>query len=401
MKKHPLKILMLHNKYLIRGGEDISTQQESALLRNAGHSVDLVEYDNSEIQQIGQVQTALRSIWSLPAYNDVLHRLSHGNYDLLHVQNFFPLLSPAVHYAAQAAGVPSVQALRNYRIICPKAQLFRNGTDCTRCIKKTLPWDAILHRCYKESRMASAVVSSMLTVHNCLGTWQKHISAYIAVSDFVKNKHIDGGISPDIIYTKPNVIIPAATTLDSRNRQIAYIGRLSPEKGVATLIEAWLKADTDGKLIIAGNGPDLERLHFLSKDHPSILFVGQVASPKVLEIMATSLAVIIPSIWDEPFGRTVIEAFSVGTPVIGSQKGGIAEIIQHGESGLLFPAGSVDLLAKHIKNIFENQDVVVGLRRGAAERFQTHYAPTSVLHQTEEIYRDVIKKHSSIGQKTD
>ena len=157
-----MKILMLHNRYLIPGGEDQCSVAEAALLRDHGHEVELLEEDNRRVEQLGHARTAFRTVWSRESYHRIDELLRSGNFDILHVQNFFPLWSPSVYYAASRNHVPVIQTLHNYRLMCANALLFRDQHLCQECLGRFMPWHGVVHACYRNSRAASAVVAEAI-----------------------------------------------------------------------------------------------------------------------------------------------------------------------------------------------------------------------------------------------
>lgn len=390
--KRPQKILMLHNKYLIAGGEDVSTRNEAQLLRDGGHEVDLVEYDNDEIEKIGSIRTAIRTTWSLPAIRDVKDRLEQKAYDILHVQNYFPLISPAVLRVGAAKGVTTIQALRNYRLLCANAQLFRNGKDCEKCLGNFVPWAGIKHGCYRNSRLGSGAIAAMIATHKLLGTWQRDTHAFIAVSDYVQQKYIKGGFQAEQVFSKPNVVAKSTRATVARKQQIAYVGRLSPEKGIETLISAWKLAHRPGKLVIVGDGPSKKNLMKQNQHEAAIQFLGHVSPNEAKTIMAQSQAIVIPSLWAEPFPRTGVEAFSVATPVFGARSGGIPELFHNNQGGALFTPGSEKELSQLIIKLFTNPQYAKELHIQAAEIFSSRYTPGAILKRTEEIYAQAIER---------
>jgi hypothetical protein len=175
-----MRILSVHNHYQIRGGEDESCQSEERLLRDMGHQVDLYKEDNERVATIGKMRLAFRTVWSVETYQALSSQLTERTYDVVHVQNFFPLISPSVYYAAKTKGIPVVQTLRNYRLLCPNAQFFREGRVCEDCLGQFVPLPGVIHACYRESRAATAAVAAMLTVHRAMGTWHNLVDIYIA-----------------------------------------------------------------------------------------------------------------------------------------------------------------------------------------------------------------------------
>jgi glycosyltransferase involved in cell wall biosynthesis len=383
----PLKILMLHNLYSLQGGEDVSARSEAKLLQDFGHSVDLVLYDNKAEKNLHSIKMAARAVWSFASAKDVQDRLSTGGYDLMHVQNYFPLISPAVLRVASNLRVPTVQALRNYRLICANGQLFRENHACFKCHGAFAPWHGIVHGCYRGSRAGSAAVTAMIAFHKLIGTWHSHTTAFIAVSEHVRDVYVSAGFPADRIFAKPNVVTGSSTIDQTVENQLAYVGRLSPEKGIESLFEAWRKANRPGRLVIAGDGPSESALRSIAEGDDTIHFMGRITPDEAKTVMARSKAIVIPSLWGEPFPRTGVEAFSVGTPVFGAASGGIVELIVNERAGALYPAGHVDALSHLIGRLFSDQRWAVRLRGDARAVFAERYAPQVVVKRTEEIYR--------------
>lgn len=387
-----MKILMVHSRYQQLGGEDISTRNEARLLRDAGHEVDLVEYDNHQIEQMGAARAGLRAIWSRTARRDLAAKLDGGGFDILHVQNYLPMVSPAVLRLGKRYGVATVQALRNYRLICTKAQFFRDGKDCHDCLGKALPWAGIRHRCYRDSLPATLALTGMIATHRAIGTWSRETDAFIAVSDYVRSKYIEGGFDPAKLHAKPNVVAAAGPASVTVTRQLVYVGRLSAEKGVDVLLEAWRRAGVEGELVLGGSGPALESLQQQASDIPGVRFLGRIPSEQARALMRGARAMVIPSVWAEPFPRTGVEAMAEGTPVIGASSGGIPELFPDGRGGVLYPASLVDALAGEIRDLFAGDDKAARWRIDARAVFDEHFSPAAVTRRTEEIYAAAIDR---------
>ena len=250
-----MQILSIHNHYQIRGGEDESSELETHLLREYGHQVAYYEEHNERIASLNPVHVALRTVWSRESYRRVQQHLRHHATDLVHVQNFFPLISPSVYYAAQAQNVPVVQSIRNYRLICPNGLFFRAGQVCEDCMGKRLPWPGARHACYRQNRAASATAVAMLTMHRLLRTWLKQVDLFIAISQFARQKCIEAGLPEEKIVVKPNFVHPDPGTGTGRGGYALYVGRLSAEKGLDTLLDAWSQLRAPVPLKIVGDGP--------------------------------------------------------------------------------------------------------------------------------------------------
>ncbi|WP_218080091.1 glycosyltransferase family 4 protein [Anthocerotibacter panamensis] len=366
-----MKILMIHNRYLIGGGEDQSTQAEVDLLRDHGHTVDYLEFDNQQIAQLGAAQTALRAIWSHPAYNAVRERLS--GHDLVHVQNFFPLVSPAVYYAAREARVPVVQTLRNYRLLCPSAVFFRAGRICEDCLGHAAPWPGVVHGCYRADRAATAAVAMMISVHRLLRTYQQRVDVLIALTEFAREKYIQGGLPAAKILVKPNFLHSDPGMGKGDGHFALFVGRLSAEKGIDTLLTAWQGIGARLPLKIVGTGPLLERVLALTRQTPAVQYLGPRPIGEVYDLMGQAKLLLFPSEWYEPFGRVAIEAFAKGTPVLATKLGSLATLVEHGRTGLHFPPGDPQALAQQVDWLLTHPVEHARMRHSARAEFEAKY----------------------------
>jgi glycosyltransferase involved in cell wall biosynthesis len=382
-----MKVLMLHNRYLIPGGEDQCSVAEAALLRDHGHEVELLEEDNRRVEQLGHARTALRTVWSRESYHRIDDLLRSGGFDILHVQNFFPLWSPSVYYAASRNSVPVVQTLHNYRLMCANALLFRDQHLCQECLGRFLPWRGVVHACYRNSRAASAVVASMVGAHKLAGTWRKRVAMYIAVSGFARDIYIAGGLPAEKIAVKPNFIHPTPVQGAGGGGYALYVGRLSTEKGVATMLEAWKSAREAIPLKIAGEGPLAELVIATAQECPRIEYLGARLLPEVLDLMRSAEFLVFPSEWYETMGRTIMEAFAVGTPVVATSIGPPASMVVPGETGFHFMPGSVADLRERVEWCSHNLDQLRAMRGKARQAFQASYTGAANAGMLLEIYR--------------
>ena len=348
-----MKILMAHNRYLEPGGEDISFRMEVEMLRRNGCEVVTYEDDNKRVAQLGGLRTAARSIWSPETYRKVRSILRETRCDVVHVQNFFPLISPSIYYAARAEGVPVVQSLRNYRLMCPLGTLNRNGAVCEDCVGRVFPWPSVRRGCYRESGFASGVVGSMLTVNKLLGTWAHMVDAYIALTENMRDRFVRGGLPADRIFVKSNFLYPVPSPGARGGDFALYVGRLTPEKGIGTLLQAWESVGCDLPLKVAGAGP-MEPLVANGDGRSCVEFLGWQPEDEVLRLMGAARFIVIPSQWYEGQPRTVIEAFAKGAPVIASDIGAMAEMIEDGKTGVLFTPGDAGELAAKVRWALDN-----------------------------------------------
>jgi glycosyltransferase involved in cell wall biosynthesis len=396
-----MNILIIHNRYQLAGGEDAVVQAEAELLKSYGHDVSVLEVDNDSIIGVwGKAKTAFSAIYSFSSRNLVSNAIAQHNIQVVHIHNFFPLLSPSVYDACRDAVVPVVQTLHNYRLGCPKAMPFREGRVCEECIGKALPLPAVLYGCYRGSRVESAVVASMLAVHRYRQTWQERVDGYIALTQFQKDKLVQAGLPSEKIYIKPNFVFTPDTIAETSydGDYALFVGRLSEEKGVATLIDAYKQGNLSIPLKIVGDGPlnDVlqQQVRTLGLEN-MITFLGQQNKSVVLNLMRNAQFLVFPSIWYEGFPLTIAEAFACGLPVIAAKLGSMAEIVENGVTGLHFEAGnSVDLAAK-ITWATTHAEAMIAMRKHAHSMYQARYTPEANYQQLIEIYQLVINKNMS------
>jgi glycosyltransferase involved in cell wall biosynthesis len=368
-----MRVLSVHNRYQIRGGEDEVCDSERHLLQQMGHHVELYEAHNQQVAQLGTLRTAINTLWSTPTYQTLQQQLRQQPYDIVHVHNFFPLISPAVYYAAKAQGVPIVQTLHNYRLLCPNALFFRNGQVCEDCLGKFMPYPGVHHACYRDSRSASAVVATMLTLHRTLNTWTKTVDLYIALTEFARQKLIAGGLPPEKIRVKPHFVDPDPGIGDGKGGYALFVGRLSIEKGLDTLLAAWELLGSKIPLKIVGDGPLAPQVVQITQKLPQVTWLGRQALSTVYELMGSAAMLIFPSQWYETFGRVAIESFAKGTPVVAADIGAIAELVDHGQIGLRFRPGDPEHLAEQVTWLLQHPRELAQMRQAARAEFETRY----------------------------
>ena len=336
-----MTILLVHNRYLHTGGEDTVFLQESALLRRHGH--DVVEYveDNRRIAEIGRTATAVRTVWSSGTRLRLLTLLRRHRPAVAHFHNTFPLISPAAYWACAETGTPVVQTLHNYRLLCAAALFFRAGRPCEDCMGTRVTWPAVLHACYRGSRVETAGVSLMQGTHRLLGTWRKKVDLFVALSEFSKRKFIEGGIAEERIAVKPNFVHPDPGPRVALDGDFAlFAGRLSTEKGIRVLLDAWMNLP-HVPLVICGDGPMRSVVDRFARARPSgaVHACGAVARQKVLDLMQRARFLVFPSNCYENFPLAIAEAFACGLPVISTDIGAAAEIVDDGRTGTHFRSG--------------------------------------------------------------
>ena len=390
-----MRILTVHNYYQIRGGEDECFEAEIELLREMGEEVEIYQENNDRVAKIGKLRMAADTIWSKETYEKLKQRLIKKPLDVVHIHNFFPLISPSIYYAAKAQGIPVVQTLHNYRLLCPNALFFREGKVCEDCLGKFIPYPGIQHGCYRENKVASGAVATMLGVHRAMNTWSKMVDLYICLTEFAKQKFIQAGIPAEKIVVKPNFVSPEPTVGSGKGGYALFVGRLSVEKGLDTLLAAWEQLGEQIPLKIVGDGPLAADVLKATKRSPHIEWLGRRPMSEVHDLMGEAMFLVFPSKWYETFGRVAIEAFAKGTPVIAANIGAIAEIVAPGKTGLHFEPGVPEDLVNKVKWVLGNPDTMAQMRESARLEFEAKYTSKKNYQQLIEIYT----KAKSIGTK--
>lgn len=386
-----MHILTIHNYYQIRGGEDECHEAEVRLLRERGHHVEVHEENNDRMAALSNFSKVTKTIWSRKTYQTVKHLLKEQPYDVVHVQNFFPLISPSVYYAAKAEGVPVVQTLHNYRLLCPNALFFRNGNICEDCLGQFIPYPGVLHGCYRNSQIASGGVATMLAVHRAINTWTKMVDLYIALTEFARQKFIAGGLPAEKIVVKPNFVSPEPAVGNGSGGYALYVGRLSVEKGIDTLLKAWEHLGPQIPLFIVGDGPLADQVVEAAKRHSSVEWLGRKPMSQVHDLMGEARFLVFPSKWYETFGRVAVEAFAKGTPVIAANIGAIAELVDSGRTGLHFRPGDPDDLIAKVEWMLANPVKLAYMRQEARAEFEAKYTAEQNYQKLMEIYTKMQK----------
>ncbi len=387
-----MRILLVHNAYQYRGGEDRVVEAEIALLRSHGHQVETWFRSNHEIAGVSPPVLACDTLWSrqtTAVLTETLHRFQP---DLVHAHNTFPLISPSLYWAASRAGVPVVQALHNFRLICLNALFLRDGQVCEDCMGKQ-PWRGVVRGCYRGSRTASLALAGMLALHRGLGTFRNRVTRYIALNDFCRDKFISGGLPADRVVVKPNFVdwcgdVPQSGRLTVQNGErkgMLFVGRLSLEKGIATLAEA--KAMLPNfTLRVAGEGPSVGLLDGV----PGVVRMGSLAPGVVRTKLTQSLALIVPSICYETFGLVISEAFSMATPVIASRIGALTDIVEEGVTGLVFEPGNATDLAEKMAWAASHPEEMAAMGCNARKVYEQKYTPEKNYEMLMNIYQQAI-----------
>ncbi|WOH84247.1 glycosyltransferase [Bradyrhizobium sp. BEA-2-5] len=378
-----MKILVAHNRYQGRGGEDVVFEAEVDLLRAAGHGVETLTVSNAAINSLAARITTTLSIADNPEGKRVVaEAIDRFRPDVVHVHNFFPLLSPAIFDLCRQKCVPAVVTLHNYRSICTGGMLLRDGRICHKCLDRGHLW-GVVHRCYRGSLPGSIASAYMIAQHQRRGTWTRPGLRLIALTQFAKTLFTQAGFDADRIDVKPNFMAdPGAPDPTAPRSGLLYVGRLSREKGVGVLLEA--VAGTGVPLRVVGEGPERAALEARAPDH--VTFLGGLSRDEVLREMANARALVVPSLWYEGFPMVVVEAFARGTPVVASEIGGLAEVVSDGKTGALVPPGDAAALRKRISEVLGAAELTAGWGRAARAAYLERYVPDENCRLLEAIY---------------
>jgi len=396
-----MKVLLVHNRYRHAGGEDEVVLRESKLLRSSGHEVQEFTRHNSEIVEDGilsKAKMAMRTLWAWDSVSRLGSLLKREKPDIAHFHNTFPLISPAAYHACQQEGIPVVQSLHNPRLMCPGATLHREGTACEECVERVVPWPGVLHACYHNSHLQTAVVSGMLAGHRILGTWRDRVDAYIVFTEFFRQKFIRSGLPREKIFVKPHFLGTDPGMKQNIGDYALFLGRLAPEKGVRTLLEAFELLQNSIPLHIVGDGPQRAELEAQKSRAclSSVSFHGWLPREQTVKIMRGARFLIFPSEWSETFGLTIIEAFGTGVPVIASRLGAMTEVLEEGKTGLHFAAGDPNDLASKAHWAWTHVRQMEVMGRAARAEYESKYTAERNYQLLMEIYS---RARSATGRK--
>jgi glycosyltransferase involved in cell wall biosynthesis len=386
-----MRILQVHNFYQHHGGEDSVVSSECSLLCQYGHDCRLYSVNNNSITgAVSKIKATLSVAYSFQSKADLFRELTKHRPDVVHVHNFFPLLTPSIFDACKQEAVPVVLTLHNFRLICPGALLMRDGKICEKCIDR-FPYRSVLYGCYRKSRLGTLAVARMVAMHQMLDTWHTKVDCFIALTEFARSKFVAAGFPANKIVIKPNFVgLNVATATRAKRSGALFVGRLSQEKGIMSLLNAW--KGINQTLRIIGEGPLLDEVR--ERHRENVVLLGRKAMPDVLELMASSQFLVMPSECYETFGMVIIEAFACGLPVIAPRLGGMAEIIEDGITGLLFAPGDVGDLAAKVRWAFDHPEDMQKMGVYARKVSEGKFSSEANYLQLMAIYERVISARS-------
>jgi glycosyltransferase involved in cell wall biosynthesis len=386
-----LRILFIHTQYLQRGGEDRAVENEVQLLKSKGHDVEVLLFSNEEKGGFFQkLQAGLQTVYNRKAYRITDEKVKEFKPDIAHVHNLFYQASPSVLFALNKLNIPVVATLHNYRLICSNALLLRNSKPCELCVRQKFPIHGIKYRCYKSSAAASLATTSYASIHKLLNTWNSKVDTFIVLTDFA-NKIIKASslnLEENKIEVKPNFSTDYYSDKIRRENYFLFAGRLSEEKGIRLLIQAFQQMP-EQDLVIAGEGPLMNEVIQLCNGYANITYIGNLHHHKLIEQMQKAKALIFPSVWYEGLPFTIIEAFATGTPVLASKLGSMADLVKHEYNGMHFTSGRVDSIIQSVRdfcNSIHKNEFYLNARKTYLEQ----YTPDAGYHAIMNCYNKVL-----------
>lgn len=365
-------------------------EDEVRLLRDGGHDVELWQPEADPHGIAGLVRSGVDTVWSTRAVREVEGLLRRHRPDVVHIHNLFPNLSPAVLRAAgDVASTAVVMTLHNYRSMCLPATLLRDGEICEACVGK-VPWRGVAYRCYRDSLPGSAALAASLVVHRRLHSFDR-VRVFLAISRFVRDQHVTAGLPADRMAIKPNFAWPSRRRAGA-GAYFLYAGRLAEEKGLEPLVTAW--RGMAAPLVIVGDGPDRDRLEHIA--HGGVEFRGSVPGDEVPALIAEARAVLVPSVWHEPAGKVVLEAYAAGVPVIASAVGALPEFVDDGVTGYLVPPADPDAwraAARRLLDDRRNEE----MGASAWARWEERHSPSVALDELVRVYERALRGRPPTG----
>lgn len=393
-----MKALLVHNRYFWPGGEDEVFRRESDLLRSAGDEVLEYTRDNRAIVQsspLEKVKIAAQTLWAFDSAKQLRLLIRKERPDVAHFHNTFPLISPSAYYVCREEGVPVVQSLYNTRLMCPAASCLREGRVCEDCLGRALPWPGVLHGCYRNSHLQTAVVAAMLSTHRLLQTWTERVDAYIVATEFFRQKYLSAGLPSEKIFLKPHFLNADPGMKSEIGGYALFMGRLSQEKGVPTLLKAW-KNLPHVPLWIRGEGPMGDEVHRFAQANPLVRILPRLSRSECFDVAKGARVLVWPSEGlAETFGLVVMEAFACGTPVIGSRVGAMVEVVDDKRTGLHFTAGDPQDLAAKVDYAWTHPQELMEMGRAGRAEYENKYTAQHNYKALIEIYRRAMQNCSS------
>lgn len=379
-----MKILIIHNRYQYRGGEDTEAEQEIELLKKK-HSVEVLCFQNQKGFK-GAFQFFC-SIWNIYTVKKVKQKIHEFQPDLVHVHNWHFAVGPLVFRTINRLGIPVLHTVQNYRLLCPSALLLHKGELFTDSLSQVFPWKAVRNRVYRSSVIQTFWLAFIVWFHKRIGTWKK-IDSYLCLTPFAVElfQQSNFGVPKEKFFVKPNftIVTEVQQRLEKEN-YFLFIGRLSEEKGLKTLLDVFKELPFELK--IAGDGPLKDTITQTTMQFDNITYLGNLTKNEVAAALSKAQALVFPSIWYEGMPLTILESYSHGTPIIASNLGAMTSMIINNHNGLHFmPGNTNDLKNTVLKFDALSSSKKKQMRINALESYQTTYSPELQLRYFDTIY---------------
>ena len=387
-----LSVLVIHNQYQQPGGEDVVVRTETQMLRRAGHRVVEFTRKNATIAEYNPLQKAsllVSTTWNQKAYGEIVELIAKERPDVAHCHNLVPLVSPAAYYACRSAGVPVVQTLHNYRLLCPPGTLYANGQLCHDCTSSLTR--GVARGCYRDSRLQTLTLATMLGAHRLLGTWDRSVDAYVALNQFSRDYFVAAGLPAEKVHVKPNFLLDDPVPRAGPGDYALFVGRLAAEKGVLEMLKAWQRLPHI-PLVVVGDGPLQDQVSQKVRQSGSahIKLLGHLSADDTQAQMQNARFLVFPSRWYEPFPMTLLEAAACGVPAVAAGIGGVPDLVVEGQTGLVFDPQNVAELAERANWAWVHPAEMSAMGSAARHLYQEKYTAEKNYEALLDIYRSVL-----------
>jgi glycosyltransferase involved in cell wall biosynthesis len=386
--KQQLKVLLIHSYYQYRGGEDVVFERETSLLKDAGYDVAELRFNNIKLSFLKFLLLPFNPF----SYFKVMKAIKRFAPDVVHIHNFFFAASPSILYAIRKCKKPCCVTVHNFRFFCPSCTLFHNHKLYSKGLKKGFPWEPIKDKVYRNSAMATFWVSFCYWLHTLLKTWNK-IDALLFVNPYahalmeqLNPLHYSG-----IMTVKENFMDDCAEAMLQRNSSFLYIGRLSEEKGIDTLLAAFKGINKN--ITIIGDGPLKNKVEQFASENVNCNYIGFQQKERIIQELKQCEALIVSSICMEMAPLTLVEAMACGTPVIASDVETLKSFISDKKNGILFRAGNEQSLQNAVFH-FGSMPLIKkqAISKKARATYETYFTKEKSFTNLSVIYNGLINK---------
>jgi glycosyltransferase involved in cell wall biosynthesis len=390
-----MRVLIVHNRYrsAMPSGENAVVDEEADLLEEARCEVRRLDTSSDEIATWAASKRLTlpgRVVWSREGYRLTARAIDEAEPDVVHFHNTFPLLSPAALWAARRSGRGVVQTLHNFRPLCPGGSFYRAGAICERCLGH-LPVPAVIHGCYRGSRLATLPVATMDAVHDVAGTWTSCVDLFVTPSEFARRKYVQAGWPAAKLVVKPNTARDPAPVDAEHTGVFTYLGRVEKPKGTDVLLDSWAIAFPEGGARLRLVGSHDAAASARAATLPGVELTGPVDRARAHALLAGSCALVVPSTSYEVFPRVIAEAYALGVPVIAADVGSLPELVEHRRTGLLVQPGSPESLSQALRELTQSPELSFRLGRQARRVWEEKYSPAVTTARLLSIYAAAVE----------